>query len=205
MKARYLFKAIGMSLAILMNCLCFAQDQQQIQLTEQQLIELYNSPELLKQYGISQDQLKQLAAQNGINLGEQVVANAEPNQFKNLNGLSSNQLLRNGNKQYTKNEYVEAEINYRKSLEQDPNRKEGLFNLGNALYEQERYEEAHEKYNEVIQTIKDKKERADAFHNLGNSFLNSKKLDEAIEAYKNTLKLNPTDNDARYNLAYANF
>jgi len=35
------------------------------------------------------------------------------------------------------------------------------------------------------------------------AFLKSKKYNEAIEAYKNALRLNPKDEDTRYNLSYA--
>ena len=40
-------------------------------------------------------------------------------------------------------------------------------------------------------------------HNLGNSYLESKKYEESVKAYKQALKNNPKDEDARYNLAYA--
>ena len=46
-------------------------------------------------------------------------------------------------------------------------------------------------------------ELANINHNLGNSLLKENKIDLAIEAYKTSLRINPNDEDTRYNLAYA--
>ena len=48
-----------------------------------------------------------------------------------------------------------------------------------------------------------KAEQSASFYNLGNSLLMSNKISESIEAYKNSLKLNPDNPEAKYNLAYA--
>jgi len=40
-------------------------------------------------------------------------------------------------------------------------------------------------------------------YNLGNSLLKSGKLKESIEAYKNSLRLDPGNMEAKYNLAFA--
>ena len=42
-----------------------------------------------------------------------------------------------------------------------------------------------------------------AYHNLGNSFFVLEQYDKAIEAYKQSLRLNPSDNETRYNLVKA--
>ena len=202
------FKTIVILLLITGMPAIYAQQpgQQQITLNEQQVRELANNPELLKQYGISKQQLLDLAAQNGLNLQDQdATERPDPKQFSQLSGKSENSLLRNGNKEYDNEDFVEAEINYRKSLEKNPERVEGLFNLGNALYAQNRFDEAFEKYNSAASIVNDKKTQAEAFHNLGNSYLQGQKLNEAIDAFKSALKLNPEDEDSRYNLAYANF
>ena len=44
---------------------------------------------------------------------------------------------------------------------------------------------------------------ADSYYNLGNTMMAQEKYAEAFEAYKNSLKINPNDEDARYNLEYA--
>jgi tetratricopeptide (TPR) repeat protein len=116
---------------------------------------------------------------------------------------SERSLIREGNKFYSNNKYLDAEVSYRKSLETNKDSKVGAFNLGDALYKQEKYDEAAEEFR--IATLKetDKESKAKAFHNLGNSLLKSQKLQESIEAYKNALKLNPNDLNTKYNLEYA--
>jgi len=42
-----------------------------------------------------------------------------------------------------------------------------------------------------------------AWHNYGNAKLMQKSYEDAIYGYKKALKLNPKDEDTRYNLAYA--
>lgn len=113
-------------------------------------------------------------------------------------------LLRQGNKQYEKGEYKDAEINYRKSFETKNDYYKGYFNLGDALYKQEKYDEAATFFNKIIQSDNvDKKVKAQAYHNLGNCLLQQKKYQESIDAYKNSLKIKPEDKDTKYNLEYA--
>ncbi len=117
-------------------------------------------------------------------------------------GQSANQNLKEGNQLYEENKFDEAEIKYRKSLAASKdNSEKAEFNLGDALYKQERYEEAVEQFTKVASQTQNKKLKAKALHNLGNSLLKQEKLKEAIDAYKSSLKLNPHDEETRYNLA----
>lgn len=45
-------------------------------------------------------------------------------------------------------------------------------------------------------------ERAEAFYNLGNAQFKQQKYKEALESYKQSLRLNPADQQAKYNYAY---
>jgi tetratricopeptide (TPR) repeat protein len=113
-------------------------------------------------------------------------------------------LLRQGNKQYEKGEYKDAEISYRKSFETKNDYYKGYFNLGDALYKQEKYDEAANYFSKIVQSDNvDKKVKAEAYHNLGNCLLQQKKYQESIDAYKNSLKMKPEDKDTKYNLEYA--
>lgn len=116
---------------------------------------------------------------------------------------SERSLIREGNKFYSDNKYLDAEVSYRKSLEKNKDSKVGAFNLGDALYKQEKYDEAAEEFRIATSIETNKESKAKAFHNLGNSLLKSQKLQESIEAYKNALKLNPNDINTKYNLEYA--
>jgi Ca-activated chloride channel homolog len=75
--------------------------------------------------------------------------------------------------------------------------------LGNAVYQQERYQEAQKLFEASAKMFESKTDKANAYHNLGNVFLSQKQYQKSIEAYKNALKLNPSDMETKYNLAYA--
>ncbi|MCB0702075.1 MAG: tetratricopeptide repeat protein [Candidatus Kapaibacterium sp.] len=108
-----------------------------------------------------------------------------------------------GNNSYKSNNYKDAEIDYRKSLEKNPNSSIAKYNLANSLYKQGNYQEAMEKYKELSSENFSKRELSKVFHNLGNSLMEDKKYQESVDAYINALKNNPKDEDTKYNLAYA--
>ncbi len=68
------------------------------------------------------------------------------------------------------------------------------------MFEKEDMEGAGAKYGEALKMREDFTE---ATFNLGNVMLAEQKPDEAIELYKQILRRDPTDDDARWNLAYA--
>jgi tetratricopeptide (TPR) repeat protein len=112
-------------------------------------------------------------------------------------------LIREGNKSYDNKKYSDAEVAYKKSLSKNQKSYEGNFNLGDAYYKQGKYDEAAKQFDQLKSQKTDKKTEAAALHNLGNTLLQNKKYQESIDAYKEALKLNPADEDTRYNLAYA--
>lgn len=114
--------------------------------------------------------------------------------------------IRMGNKLYDKANYVDSEVKYKKALEKNPNSLDAKFNLGDALYKQGRYDDATKVFMDLAKgnPTKDQQNKiANSFFNLGNSFLKENKVKESIEAYENSLRLNPADMDAKYNLEYA--
>jgi Ca-activated chloride channel homolog len=117
---------------------------------------------------------------------------------------SSKKLIHDGNKKYEEKKYNEAEIDYRKAVGTNENPFVGNYNLGNTYYQQGKYDEAAQQYLNAAGTKSvNQDELAKTFHNLGNTFVKNKKFEEGVQAYKQALKLNPKDNDTRYNLAYA--
>jgi len=113
--------------------------------------------------------------------------------------------VREGNKLYRKELYNDAEIAYRRGLEADSTSLAARFNLGAALYQQKQYEQAENTFktlsnpNAPIAAT----DKAKVFHNLGNTALQQEKWQESVDAYKQSLRLNPTDDETRTNLAYA--
>ena len=115
-----------------------------------------------------------------------------------------NKHIRQGNNNYYEENYKDAEVDYMRALEKRPESVKGQYNLGGALYKQENYEDATKLFGNVAGQDLDTDEKASAYYNLGNSYLKSQKFPEAIDSYKNALRLKPNDEDAKYNLAYAN-
>ena len=109
--------------------------------------------------------------------------------------------LRDGNKLYADSNYTEAEIQYRKSLEKDQDYFNASFNLADAVYKQERYEESSALFGALIDNAPTESDLSKVYHNMGNSLVKEQKLDEAIDAYKNALRINPNDAETRHNLA----
>lgn len=123
--------------------------------------------------------------------------------FVNTSGQAERKYIRHGNKEYKKESFDESEVLYRKALEKNDASFAGEFNLADALYKQEKYEEAGRKFNYLTEKEIDKKNLGALYHNLGNSLLQANQLEQSIEAYKNSLRNNPSDLETKYNLAYA--
>lgn len=120
-----------------------------------------------------------------------------------MNGYaqSDRQQIRSGNKKYRQQKYVNAEEDYRKALSANPNNPQALYNLGCALMMQQKDSLAIEEYVKATNVEKSKIRKSKIYHNMGVIYQNRKMFDKAIEAYKESLRVNPTDNETRYNLA----
>ena len=128
-------------------------------------------------------------------------------------GQNERKFIRNGNKLFMEAvrdtsridsvKFSNAETEYRKALNKKPTDLKWDYNLADAMYKQQRFEEAAEKFDELGEKLEAPEEKARAYHNLGNSQLMQEKLDESIESYKKALRQNPGDLETKYNLAYA--
>ncbi|MBK9319380.1 MAG: tetratricopeptide repeat protein [Bacteroidetes bacterium] len=63
-----------------------------------------------------------------------------------MSALAQSTSIAEGNSEYEKGRYFNAESSYRKALEKDQRMYEGNYNLGNALYKQNKFEEASQQY-----------------------------------------------------------
>jgi Ca-activated chloride channel homolog len=112
-------------------------------------------------------------------------------------------LVNGGNDFYQDQRYPDAEIKYRKALEQDQQLLQGHFNLGNALYRQGKYDEAVRAYDAARKVANDARTRSNAAYNIGNAWMKAQQPQKAIQSYVDGLKLNPDDQEAKYNLSAA--
>jgi len=111
--------------------------------------------------------------------------------------------IRQGNREFNKNDYANSEISYRKALEKNPSSFKGNFNLADALYKQDKQEETVKLLDGLSSANVSDVQKSNVYYNMGNSYLKQKKLKESIESYKSSLRLNPNDVESKYNLAEA--
>jgi len=123
--------------------------------------------------------------------------------------------VRRGNRDYKASNFTDAEVDYRRGLEVNDASFEGHYNLGNALFRQNKYQEAAEQYAKASELVQkgaqfvkdvpqsDRLKLSQAYHNLGNAMYGQQQFGEAVKAFENSLRLNPKDNDTRYNLVKA--
>ena len=122
--------------------------------------------------------------------------------FFSSEAQSERKMTRYGNTNYETGNFIDAEINYKKALEKNSDLLEAQFNLGDALVKQERFDEALEAFEKVSASTENQNLKADALHNKGNVLLSQQDLEGAIESYKDALRINPKDQETRYNYAY---
>ncbi|MFQ3597897.1 MAG: hypothetical protein SNJ55_12925 [Chloroherpetonaceae bacterium] len=125
--------------------------------------------------------------------------------------------LREGNNKYLAGEYDEAKRRYDKIIAEEEkfeNKKEAVFNSGNALYRMNKLDEAESDYRKIADNATlSPALRADALYNIGNGYFTRAKdtqgeqkeslLKDAVKHYKESLKLNPNDFQAKQNLELA--
>lgn len=126
--------------------------------------------------------------------------------------------LRSGNSYYNKKDYGKAEVEYRKALEANPRSAAAQFNLATALLRQQSSGQAKkqdgkkgsDQQSEAIglltnlaKTSRDQYVASRSAYDLGNVAYHQQDYEQAIEAYKQALRVDPTFEDARYNLRMA--
>lgn len=115
----------------------------------------------------------------------------------------ANDLISEANDLASNDDFIMAEMEYRKAISTKSTSVAGTYNLGHSYYKKGNYEEALYRNQQAAKNATDKLEKHIAFHNIGNILMQNKKCKEAVEAFKNALRNNPTDDETRYNLALA--
>lgn len=116
--------------------------------------------------------------------------------------IQANDLIFEAN-ELVNEDFVNAEVEYRKAISKKPSNTKGTYNLGNAYYSSGLYDEAMLRHIEAAESATSKKEKSKAYHNIGNALMKQNLCKEAAEAFKNALRNDPTDEETRYNFALA--
>jgi tetratricopeptide (TPR) repeat protein len=131
---------------------------------------------------------------NALNILQAVIDNNPRNTFA---------IMGRGFAYQNKRNYQEAEEDFRLAISIDRNIDPyAWLGLGNALYSQNRLNEAISAYNQAIR-LNSKYDTA--YYNLGNALYEQNRLDEAISAYNQAIQINPSYSlaDAGRRKAYA--
>ncbi|MBI3251961.1 MAG: tetratricopeptide repeat protein [Candidatus Omnitrophica bacterium] len=105
-----------------------------------------------------------------------------------------------GNSLYKKGRVAKAGAAYEGALKSDPDSQGAALNRGNAYYKEGKMDRALETYKKAAKPGKNPALQSAAFYNLGNTLFRRGDLGRAEEFYKQALRLNPKDQDAKYNL-----
>lgn len=111
------------------------------------------------------------------------------------------QRVEGGNRKYAEGQFEEAQQAYADAQLDAPQAKELNYNIGNALYKQEKYDKALEEYQKALGSG-DAGLESKILYNQGNAQfkLGPEKWQDSVNSYVEALKLNPEMKEAKYNL-----
>ena len=111
--------------------------------------------------------------------------------------------VRRGNRDFKKENFKEAELDYFRGLAKDSLSFAANYNMANTLYRQENYDQALKHLEKIAEMAADSPVAADYYYNLGNVAMAKEDYQKAVDAYKQSLLRNPTDLEAKENYIYA--
>ena len=120
----------------------------------------------------------------------------------NVSAQSDERAIRKGNRAYRSADYEQAIAYYREALQIRPNNARAQFNLGDAYYAKQSYDTAFVEFEKVLDLSPDFKLHSDALFNMGNCLLAQNRYYDAFNIYKRSLRKNPDNANALYNLEY---
>lgn len=144
-----------------------------------------------------------------------------------LSAQKDAQRIYDGNNHYRSGRVPEASAAYAEALSLNPTNRKANFNMGTALYRNAQLiksgklpmpqnanmtpdslsgliaDKAIQNFEVLTSTVSNPDTLQKVWHNIGNCYLLKKDYKKAADAYKKALKLNPKDEESRYNLAFA--
>lgn len=112
----------------------------------------------------------------------------------------ANNTIIKANELYKKGDVKNAETVYNEALKIDSKNTAALFNKGNSLFKQNKYNDAVKQYQTTAETTTDGELQAKAYYNKAVTEIKQQQYQQAIQSLKQSLKLNNTDEQARENL-----
>ena len=111
--------------------------------------------------------------------------------------------VRRGNRDFRKENYREAEIDYRKALVKDSLSLAANYNLANALYREGDMANAAKALEQIKEVAPSSASASDYYYNVGDVAIAQQNWQGAVDAFRQSLILNPDDLDAKENYIYA--
>lgn len=121
--------------------------------------------------------------------------------------------IKNGNELFRNERYAEAEVSYRKALEQNASSEIAAYNLASSLIKQSGNADPNngkdpmKEATDILKGLAESAQNPDvvekSYYNLGNISFNQQQYQQSIDMYKNTLRRNPENDKARQNLRLA--
>ena len=111
--------------------------------------------------------------------------------------------VRRGNRDFRKENFREAEIDYRKALVKDSMSVAANYNLASTLYREGDYAQAMQTLERVKDVAPMSPASADYYFNLGDAALQQQDYQKAVEAFGESLIRRPEDLQAKENFIYA--
>ena len=111
--------------------------------------------------------------------------------------------VRRGNRDFRKENYKEAEIEYRKGIVKDSLSIAANYNLAADLYRQNNPQEAQKVMDRIKEGAAQSENAADYFYNLGDIAIANQDWQTAVTAFEESLLRNPGDLGAKENYIYA--
>ena len=121
----------------------------------------------------------------------------------NAAGQPDKRDVRRGNREYKKENWKEAEIEYRKGVVKDSLSVAANYNLAADLYRQNNSQEAQKVLDRIKEVAPMSENAADYYYNLGDVAIANQDWQTAVTAFEQSLLRNPGDLDAKENYIYA--
>ncbi|MBP1531010.1 MAG: tetratricopeptide repeat protein [Bacteroidaceae bacterium] len=113
--------------------------------------------------------------------------------------------IRRGNRQYRDSVYDKAQVQYQKGFEKDSSSVQINYNLANSLLLQGQPKEAMRLYEKALKQDNNPVRLHQIYHNMGVILQSQKQFLQAIQAYVMALRLDPSDQESRYNLVVCQY